>query len=98
MFGKALPLGPPRGKRSLADRRTPAFVAVLAQSNRSRSCNTSCIARKTLGERQLTCTQSSRIQAHLPARGRGSSSRLIEGSNGKFASRQRSPFIAIHGH
>ena len=36
MFEKALPFGPPRGKRSFADRRTPAFVAVLAQSNRSR--------------------------------------------------------------
>ena len=53
------------------------------------------VARKTLGERQLTYT--TKIQAHLPARGRGSSSRRIEGSNGKFASRQRSPFIPIHG-
>src|SRR5262252_7184432 len=62
MFEKALPFGPPRGERSFADRRTPAFVAVLAQSNRSRISNLQhIVARKTLGERQLTYTTSRRI-------------------------------------
>jgi hypothetical protein len=44
----------------------------------------------------LGLSTSSQIRI-LTRRGRGSSSRRIEGPDREFAARQRSPFIAIHG-
>src|SRR5262249_61818230 len=44
----------------------------------------------------LDCKLSSSPRDIYPPHGRGSRSCRIEGSNSKFASRQRPPFVAIH--